>query len=118
GTFEGFDGSELFFQTWPVANPKAVVIGIHGLGEHADTYKRLAIGLQNSPYQLIMSDLRGHGRSSGKRGVGTVDEFVLDNKLFVNVVKQRFSHLPFFFLGHSMGGLVLSKLLIRNGDLG
>jgi alpha-beta hydrolase superfamily lysophospholipase len=118
GTFEGFDGEELFFQTWPVKDPQAIIIGIHGLGEHSESYKRLSEGLKGSPYQLIMSDLRGHGRSAGKRGVGTIDEFVLDNKLFCTLVRARYPKLPFFFLSHSLGGLVLTKLLIRNGDMG
>src|ERR1700677_4450794 len=98
GTFKGFDDAELFFQTWPVGEPKAIIIGMHGLGEHSGSYKYLAQGLENSPYQLIMSDLRGHGRSAGKRGVGSIDEYVLDQKLFVDVVKNRFQNLPFFFL--------------------
>jgi len=117
GTFKGFDGAELFFQTWPVAEPRAVILGIHGLGEHSGSYKYLAQGLEKTSYQLIMSDLRGHGRSAGKRGVGSIDEYILDNRLFVNVVRERFPNLPFFFLGHSMGGLVLTKLLIRNGSM-
>jgi alpha-beta hydrolase superfamily lysophospholipase len=118
GYFNGYDGNELFFRTWPHDSPKAVILGIHGLGEHSGCYKLLAEGLQNSPFQLVVSDLRGHGRSEGKRGIGTIDEFVLDIKLFVEVVKSRFKNLPLFFLGHSMGGLVLSKLLIKNGDFG
>jgi alpha-beta hydrolase superfamily lysophospholipase len=118
GLFKGYDGCELFFQTWTQSSPKAVILGIHGLGEHVDSYKLLALGLQDSGYQLIMSDLRGHGRSSGKRGVGTIDEFILDIKLFFGVMKERFPGLPIFLLGHSMGGLVLLKLLIRHGSLG
>src|ERR1019366_3195305 len=108
GTFKGFDDAELFFQTWPVTMPKVIILGIHGLGEHSGSYKYLAQGLEKTPYQLIMSDLRGHGRSAGKRGVGSIDEYILDNRLFVNVVRNRFPNLPFFFLGHSMGGLVLT----------
>ena len=118
GTFKGFDDAELFFQTWPVSAPKSIILGIHGLGEHSGSYKYLAQGLEKSPYQLIMSDLRGHGRSAGKRGVGSIDEYILDIRLFVNVVQKRYPNLPFFFLGHSMGGLILTKLLIRNGSMG
>jgi alpha-beta hydrolase superfamily lysophospholipase len=118
GTFKGFDDAELFFQTWPVSAPKSIILGIHGLGEHSGSYKYLAQGLEKSPYQLIVSDLRGHGRSAGKRGVGSVDEYILDIRLFVNVVQKRYPNLPLFFLGHSMGGLILTKLLIRNGSMG
>jgi alpha-beta hydrolase superfamily lysophospholipase len=43
---------------------------------------------------------------------------VLDTKIFIQEMKARFSNLPFFLLAHSMGGLVLTKYLIRNGSLG
>jgi alpha-beta hydrolase superfamily lysophospholipase len=118
GHFNGYDGSELFFQTWSKTSPAAVILGIHGLGEHSDCYNLLAEGLSESPFQLFMSDLRGHGRSTGSRGVGSIDDYVLDIKLFHSLVKNRFKNLPLYFLGHSMGGLILLKFLIRNGDLG
>src|ERR1019366_3216314 len=103
--FNGYDGAELYYQTWSKPSPKGVILGIHGLGEHSDCYKLLAEGLSESPYQLIMSDLRGHGRSTGNRGIGTIDDYVLDIKLFHNLVKNRFKDIPLFLLGHSMGGL-------------
>lgn len=115
-TFKGYDGAELFFQSWPKKSPQAVILGVHGLGEYADCYNFLAQGLEDTPYQLVMSDLRGHGRSSGKRGVGGIDEFVRDIKLFYSLVKARFSGLPIFILGHSMGGLIVCKFLIRHSD--
>jgi lysophospholipase len=114
GTFKGYDGAELFFQTWAKKDPSAIILGVHGMGEHSDCYKRLAQGLAQSTFQLVMSDLRGHGRSSGKRGVGSIDEYVLDIKLFYEVVKTHFPQKPIFLLGHSMGGLVATKFLIRN----
>jgi len=116
GNFEGYDGAELFFQTWSKISPKGVIIGIHGIGEHSDCYKLLAEGLSESPFQLIMPDLRGHGRSTGKRGVGSIDDYVLDIKLFHALVEKRFKDTPLFFLGHSMGGLTLLSYLVRNGD--
>lgn len=118
GHFQGYDGLELFFQTWPQKNTKAILLGIHGLGEHVDSYRLLAEGLNDSPFQLIMSDLRGHGRSLGKRGCGSIDDYVKDVKLFHTSVQERYPDVPIFFLGHSMGGLVLLKFLIRQGDQG
>src|SRR5690349_8061237 len=97
GHFKGYDGSELFFQTWPQTSCRAAILGIHGLGEHSNSYRLLAEGLSGSGFQLIMSDLRGHGQSTGKRGVGSIDDFVLDIKLFHTVVKERFADVPLFF---------------------
>lgn len=117
GIFKGYDDSELYYQTWP-KDHKALLVGIHGLGEHSGSYRYLVDGLKDSPYQLVMADLRGHGRSSGKRAVGTIDQYILDTKLFLEEIKKHFPQVPFFFLGHSMGGLILTKFLIRNGNLG
>lgn len=114
--FKSFDETELFSQAWtPDQKPKALVIGTHGLGEHADSYRFLGNALTKKNYKLIMFDHRGHGRSEGKRGVGTIDEFVLDLKVFIDFARKNNPDLPFFFIAHSMGALVLIKYLIRNG---
>ncbi len=118
GVFRSFDGTELFFQTWPATRPKAVVIGVHGLGEHVAGYNFLAQAIGVHEYQLTMFDHRGHGKSEGNRGVGSIDDFVLDLKMFIQAVKAMHPGSPIFLLGHSMGGLVLTKFLIRNGLTG
>jgi alpha-beta hydrolase superfamily lysophospholipase len=117
GHFTSFDGLEIFFQAWPEAQPSALVVGVHGLGEHSGSYIRLAEGLKGSGFQFCMADLRGHGRSGGKRGVGTIDECVSDTKLFLQTAKELYPGLPVFLLGHSMGGLVATKTLIKNSDM-
>lgn len=119
GHFSGYDGAQMFYQTWPKSlGPKAHILGIHGLGEHADSYFRLAQGLSDSPYQLFMLDLRGHGKSTGKRGVASIDEFVQDFGHFRTAISEKFGDRPTFLLGHSMGGLVLAKLLTSVGASG
>ncbi|MCC6278044.1 MAG: lysophospholipase [Oligoflexia bacterium] len=117
GHFNGFDGQDLFFQVWPEPQPQALVVGVHGLGEHCESYRRLAEGLKGSGYQLCMSDLRGHGRSSGRRGVGSLDEFVQDIMIFIGEMRRLYPQLPIFILGHSLGGLVVLKTLIKHSDL-
>lgn len=112
-TFKSYDDTEIYFQTWKVANPTAHVVGCHGLGEHSDCYKFVADKLVHEGIQFTMFDHRGHGRSEGKRGVGTIDELILDLKYFIEEVVDK--KLPLFILGHSMGGLVVIKYLIRHG---
>ncbi|HOF13452.1 MAG TPA: alpha/beta hydrolase, partial [Spirochaetota bacterium] len=68
GTFIGKGGIEIFFQQWEVANPKAVLIIIHGLGEHSGRYGNLIDALQNKGIAIFGLDHRGFGRSGGKRG--------------------------------------------------
>ncbi len=114
GRFKSFDDTEIFFQIWSVENPKALVIGAHGLGEHSGVYHFLADELGKNGIQLAMFDHRGHGKSEGKRGVGTIDEYVLDLKIFTQRMNERFPATPYFFMGHSLGALVLIKYLLRN----
>ena len=85
--FKSFDGTELFFQKWAADNSKAIVLGVHGLGEHSECYKFLAEALNEKGYSFTMFDHRGHGRSEGKRGVGTIDDFILDLRFFVQVAR-------------------------------
>ena len=120
GTFRGYDGIELFFQTWGVTAPKGTVLITHGLAEHSECYQRLAEGLGNFGWNLIGWDLRGHGRSEGKRGyVKNFAEYSKDLNEFVKYLKTQLKpHEPLFLLGHSTGGLISIQTVIDYGDLG
>ena len=63
------DGVSVFARTWkPDGNSKAVVILIHGLGEHSGRYQHVASYFTSRGYAISTMDLRGHGRSPGLRG--------------------------------------------------
>ena len=49
-------------------NPSHVLCLIHGIGEHAGRYKRMARILAEKGIAIVSMDLRGHGISSGVRG--------------------------------------------------
>lgn len=116
GSFSGYDDLELFWQSWLVSNPRATLIITHGHGEHSECYSNLVEGLTGSGYQVYGWDLRGHGKSGGKRGVvSSFDEYIRDLRLFIEYVRPRIQSHPFYLLGHSMGALVLLKYLTRNG---
>ncbi|MDZ4662151.1 MAG: alpha/beta hydrolase [Pseudomonadota bacterium] len=120
GTFRGYDGTELFFQTWDVDSPKGTILVTHGLAEHSECYNRLAEGLAPFNWSLIGWDLRGHGRSEGKRGyVKHFGEFSKDLNELVNHLKTKVKvHEPLFLLGHSTGGLISIQAVIDFGDMG
>jgi len=58
-------------------------------------------------------DLRGHGRSDGKRGhVSSFRDFVDDLESFRRLVQREVSEAcPLFLFGHSMGGLIALRHL-------
>ncbi|MCB0355660.1 MAG: alpha/beta fold hydrolase, partial [Bdellovibrionales bacterium] len=114
--FYGYQHTELFYNIWKCANPQATVLITHGLAEHSECYKELAEDLNRLNYQVIVYDLRGHGRSEGKRGViKEFDYFCHDLASFAEFCKREFSeNLPLFLFGHSMGGLITAKTLLTH----
>lgn len=117
GTFIGKGGIEIFFQQWEVANPKAVLIIIHGLGEHSGRYGNLIDALQNKGIAIFGLDHRGFGRSGGKRGhTDSFMDYIYDIKIFVNMIKDKNPNKPVIMLGHSMGGVLAIKYALTHAE--
>lgn len=116
GYFKGFKNESLFFQSWEKENPDLNVIITHGMGEHSESYNRLINHFSDRKFNFITWDLRGHGRSNGKRGyVENFNDFVYDMEIFLTEAFQTFNFkAPVILLGHSMGGLIQTKYLLTN----
>ena len=102
----GVGGEELYVRTWSGGGtPRAVVLIVHGLGEHSGRYQHVAERLVGAGYAVAAYDHRGHGRSSGTRAhVDRYADFIDDLDLVRRHVVARHPDLPLFLLGHSMGG--------------
>ena len=117
--WESSDGLEMFAQSWaPDENPKAVVSLVHGLGEHSGRYAHVGKTFTDAGVALAGFDLRGHGKSGGPRGhIPSFEAFMDDIEGFQTQMDKRFSGLPRFLYGHSLGGiLVLNYVLRRKPD--
>lgn len=118
GYFKGYNDFELFFQVWKPESSTATLVVTHGLGEHSECYNRLAEGVVSLPVSVISWDLRGHGRSEGKRGVvRKFSDYCEDLVLFLNFLKKQNYKGPTFLLGHSMGGLINALTVIEKGHM-
>ena len=53
---------------FPCEAPHHVVCLIHGIGEHAGRFSRVADYFNHAGIAVVSMDLRGHGRSQGVRG--------------------------------------------------
>jgi alpha-beta hydrolase superfamily lysophospholipase len=107
----------LYYRHWPATNSKAVVVLIHGLGEHCQRYEHLAADLNQAGYSLSSMDLPGHGKSDGIRG--HIDSFEVFEKAVLELysrTKKSHPDTPIFLLGHSMGGLIAAQLLLNHQD--
>lgn len=119
GTFEGQGGMGLFEQSWRPAQPRAVLVIVHGLKDHSSRYAATAEALAQRGYAVHAFDLRGHGNSAGDRvWVEKFDDYVADLAIFVDRVKAKEPGKPVFVMGHSMGGaIVTTYVLSRKPDI-
>lgn len=121
GNFKSQDGTSIYWQGWTpddASRPKAVVQVIHGYAEHIGRYGNVVGELLPAGYAVFGTDHRGHGKSEGKRGhVMSFQEFIDDEKQFQReVIRTKFSGLPCFVLGHSMGSLIAMNLVEQNAN--
>lgn len=113
------EGEEIYGCEWPAASPKGVICLVHGMGEHINRYEGLAQKLNEAGWAVLGYDQPGHGRTSGARGhVGSYDLLLDEVDVLLLKAKEKYSGLPVFLYGHSMGGnVVLNYLLRRNPDV-
>lgn len=103
------DGLALYTQSWRAAHPKATIMLIHGISEHSTRYRHVGEFWATHGYTVHTMDLRGHGRSPGKRIlVRQIDEHSRDVGTLLAWAQQQEPTLPLFLFGHSMGGLIVT----------
>lgn len=104
----------LFRQWWlPEGKPKAVIIIVHGYGEHSGRYSSVVEYFNTHNYACYTFDLRGHGRSEGPRTlIKSFDEYIMDVEDILSDVQKSKPGLPIFLLGHSLGGAISTLFTI------
>ena len=131
--FTARDGENLALYEWPMdawqsdeaLPPRAVVLIVHGLGEHASRYGHVAQKLLDWGFAVRAYDQRGHGESGGARGGLSGESLLLEDLAeVVDDTRQRALRLPraagkgnddrplpLILLGHSLGGLVVGRFV-------
>lgn len=131
--FTARDGENLALYEWPMEAwqsddalpPRAVVLIVHGLGEHASRYDHVAQQLLDWGFAVRAYDQRGHGESGGARGGLSSEALLLEDLAeVVDDTRQRARRLPqaagaahspaplpLILLGHSLGGLVVGRFV-------
>lgn len=109
-------GATLALRDWPLAEgitPRALVLIVHGLGEHSGRYEHVAQQLNGWGFAVRAFDLCGHGLSSGAPG-SLPDEHRLLDDLATVLDRSRAAvapGLPVVLLGHSLGGLIAARFV-------
>lgn len=108
-TLTAADGLALYTQSWQAAQPKGTIVLIHGISEHSTRYRHVGEYWATHGYTVHTMDLRGHGRSPGKRIlVRQIEEHSRDVGTLLAWARQQEPTRPLFLFGHSMGGLIVT----------
>lgn len=96
----------------PVAEPAAVLVFVHGFGEHSGRYGQVFAALPRC--HCLGFDLLGHGHSGGARGhIKDFAEYRSDLTWVLEEAGRRAPGLPVFLVGHSFGGLVATEAVVH-----
>src|SRR5690554_2052364 len=92
------------------------LIFTHGLGEYSKSYVEVAEFFENNGFQAIIYDIRGHGKSEGKRGyIKSYNDFIDDLDSLVRYAYKTTKKV--FLVGHSMGGLITNLYQSLNNNV-
>lgn len=111
------DGNCLQGYAWaPASEPRAAVVVVHGLHDHARRYEPVARTLGAAGVGVVAQDHRGHGGSGGARQrLDSVEQLIGDVAVAVQEARRRWPGVPVFVHGHSLGGMVVAQFVAREG---
>lgn len=114
GNFKGVRNTNIYYQGWlPDGSVKAVLLIVHGLGEHSGRYMNVVNYFVPQGDAVYGLDHIGHGKSDGGREVVERFEDYTDNlTIYYNMVKVWQPDKPIILLGHSLGGLIVAYYLL------
>ncbi len=115
GRFTTPDGIQLYYQAHlPVGKPSAVLLVVHGAGDHSGRYQGVFNNLLPQGIAVYCYDQRGYGRSPGQRGhINDWSEYRLDLRTFIDLVHNEQAGLPIFVWGYGLGGLVVTDAILH-----
>lgn len=118
GTFMSVRNLNIYYQGWlPENEVKAVLLLVHGAGEHAGRYNNVVNHFVPLGYAIYGLDHIGHGKSDGEREViERFEDYTEPLKTFYKMIAGWQPGKPVFIYGHSLGGLVTSFLLLDHQE--
>lgn len=127
-SFKDTYGIDIVFWEWPVADPKAVVQLVHGIGEHSRRYDHVAKKLNSLGYAVYSEDHRGHGQTGkgmveagitkkqGPLGPGGMDAVLAEVRQLSELIKNEHPDAKLVMLGHSWGSMLAQRLYDKHSS--
>ncbi len=108
------DNVQLYYELWLPDNPRAVIVFLHGLGDHLGRYADFAQHLLHRGYGMCLYDQRGHGKSSGRRGhCRSLADYLRDLSMIIDMVHETKPASPVFLIGHSFGAQIAINFVAK-----
>ncbi|MGK0367513.1 MAG: acylglycerol lipase [Thermoproteota archaeon] len=115
GTIKLRDGIELFYQIKNYGHSDWV-IHTHGVGEYAGRHEYLG-DLLGKTKNVFQYDVRGHGRSGGKKAwVANFTDFIEDLSEVISFCNEELSIKDYVLMGHSMGAAIVCGYIQSHAD--
>lgn len=117
--YEGLDVRAYLYE--PSEKPKAAILLVHGMMEHAARYDDFAKFLVGHGYAVLTPDLRGHGKTAKsvqQLGYDSGDIYqntIEDLKIMLAWLKKSYS-APVYVFSHSYGSM-LAQTLMQKTDI-
>jgi alpha-beta hydrolase superfamily lysophospholipase len=116
--WNAFDGLVLYGQSWSPAEPKALICLVHGFNDHSARFDHWSRRLVAEGFAVAAVDLRGHGRSEGRRGYArNYFDLIEDVQVLMAKARHLFPGIPLILYGHSMGGNLVTNYLLAIKDM-
>ena len=112
-TWQAFDGDNFAYTKWlpkDNADPKAVIIGVHGLSGAADDYRPMGQFMETKNKAVYSYELRGMGNDPVERRRGDIksqQQWFDDLNTFIDFVRRNHPNKPLFLYGESLGSLIV-----------
>lgn len=119
GVFRAPDGAPLHeILVRPPRPARAVVLLVHGFGEHTGSFAESFAELAGADRALAGFDERGHGRSPGQRGhVASWDVYRQDLVAHARQLRRERPGQPVFAVGNSLGAIRVLSLALAVPEL-
>lgn len=117
------DGFTLSANFYINEDAKAVIQIIHGMAEHKMRYDDFAKALASAGFSVVVSDMRGHGKSvNTKKDLGYFSnknghKLLVDDQYIINqAIHKKFPGKPIYMFAHSMGTLIARNYIQTHDD--
>lgn len=111
--FTGVSG-QVFYRRWEVEDPRAVLVFLHGLGQHTGHYHRFAKHLRSGGIELWALDHVGHGMTEGELGeVAALSELAENSRRLLRLARAERPGVPLALMGHSLGAATAMTALLE-----